>query len=251
MSHPVQLYELNGHGDIPFMSDQFSPKLDKWLRWMEPIHDEILMLVQDEKVFWEVQDIIRENPRIQKPSSFYRYLERSYISHALAGLRRQIKPHKDSISFVGLLKDIAENPAELSLNYYRSRWTADEGRLDETGPALLEAAVGVDLIAEEFSQYADATGTHVCSQMVKTDFAKLKESAEACEEFGDKRIHHRDKKDPKVVPTHPQLRNCIDLLDKTYVKYHSLFYAEAIATGTMAPTPDYDWKAIFREPWLV
>lgn len=226
-----------------------SQKLDKWLRWMKPIHDEILMLVQDAKVFWEVQDIIRENPRIQKPSSFYRYLERSYISHALAGLRRQIKPHKDSISFVGLLEDIAENPAELSLNYYRSRWTADEGSLDETGPALLEAATGVDLIAEEFSQYADATGTHVCSQMVKTDFATLKESAEACEEFGDKRIHHRDKKDPKVVPTHSQLKACIYLLDKTYVKYHWLFYA--VSMPTLALTPQYDWKAIFREPWLV
>lgn len=233
------------------MSHQFatSDKLDKWLRWMEPIHDEILMLVQDAKVFWEVQDIIRENSRIQKPSSFYRYLERSYISHALAGLRRQIKPHKDSISFVGLLEDIAEKPAELSLNYYRSRWTADEGSLDETGRAHLEAATGIDLIAEEFSQYADATGTHVCSQMVKTDFARLKKSAEACEEFGDKRIHHRDKKDLKVVPTHSQLKACIYLLDKTYVKYHWLFYA--VSMPTLALTPQYDWKAIFREPWLV
>ena len=68
------------------------------------------MLVRDANMFWEVQDIIRGNPHIQKPSAFYRYLGRTYLSHALAGLRRQIKPHRDSISFVGLLDEIAENP---------------------------------------------------------------------------------------------------------------------------------------------
>ena len=42
----------------------------------------------------------------------------------------------------------------------------------------------------------------------------LKKAAEACEEFADKRIAHRDKRDPKVVPTYDQLDNCIKLLDK-------------------------------------
>ncbi len=77
-----------------------SPKLKKWLRWMETIHDEILGLLRDTSMFWEVQDIIRANPRIQKPSAFNHYLGRTYLSHALAGVRRQIKPHKDSISLV-------------------------------------------------------------------------------------------------------------------------------------------------------
>ena len=67
-----------------------SQKLGKWLKWMQTIQDEIIPLLSDVKVFWEVQDIIRQNPHIQKPSYFYRYLERSYISHALVGLRRQI-----------------------------------------------------------------------------------------------------------------------------------------------------------------
>ena len=32
-----------------------SQKLEKWLKWMETIHDEILALVQDANMFWEVQ----------------------------------------------------------------------------------------------------------------------------------------------------------------------------------------------------
>ncbi len=59
-----------------------SPKLEKWLRWMGIIHNEILYLLRDANMFWEVQDIIRENLHIQKPSAFYRYLAKTYFSHA-------------------------------------------------------------------------------------------------------------------------------------------------------------------------
>ena len=87
-----------------------SPKLKMWLRWMETIRNEISGLLRDTSMFWEVQNIIRANPRIQKPSTFYRYLGRTYLSHALTSLQRQIKPNKDSISFIGLLDDIAKKP---------------------------------------------------------------------------------------------------------------------------------------------
>ena len=102
-------------------------KLQKWQKWMKAIEKEIFGLVVDANMFWDVQDIIRANPRIQKPSAFYRYLGRTYLSHALAGLRRQIKPQKDSISFVGLLDDIAKNPEELSREYYRSLCAYPDG----------------------------------------------------------------------------------------------------------------------------
>ena len=222
-------------------------KLEKWLKWMEIIHDELVTLLSDIRVFWEVQNIIRENSRIQKPSYFYRYLERSYISHTLVGLRRQIKHQKNSdssISFVGLLEDIAQNPAELSLSYYRSRRKESE---DVVLTGL--ASLNIDIAREEFSKYADSSGDYVCPQMVKADIHELKEAARICEKFVDKRIAHRDKCELKVVPTHKELDDCIKLLDKTYVKYHLLFYAEGMTT--LNSEPQYDWKAIFCEPWLV
>ena len=95
------------------MNQEFekSQKLKKWLRWMGTIQDEILYLLRDAKMFWEIQDIIIENPRTQWPGVFSRYLGRIYLSYALAGLRRQIKPHKDSISFVRLLKTLKNCPS--------------------------------------------------------------------------------------------------------------------------------------------
>ena len=44
-----------------------SQKLEKWLKWMQTIQDEIIPLLSDVKVFWEVQDIIRQNPHIKNP----------------------------------------------------------------------------------------------------------------------------------------------------------------------------------------
>ena len=243
------------------MNQEFkiSPKLKKWLKWMEVIQTEIQKLLRDTNMFWEVQDIIRENPRIQKPSAFYSYLGRTYLSHALAGLRRQIKPQKDSISVVGLLDEIAKNPEELSRNYYRSLYANPDGpdisQIEMEGREGLEE-MGItdtsqlkDLIQmDDFARYADANGEHVCPKMVKDDLKRLKSALEKHEEFADKRIAHWDKNEPDVIPKFGELDDCIKLLDKIYVKYHLLFHAESIET--LMPTYQYEWKKIFLEPWL-
>ena len=85
--------------------------------------------------------------------------------------------------------------------------------------------------------------------MVESDLKKLKETAKICEDFADKRIAHWDKQGPKSVPTFAELDDCLKLLDKTYVKYYHLFYAESMET--LDAEFQYDWKVIFREPWLV
>ena len=221
-----------------------SQKLEKWLKWMQVIHDEIQLLVWEAKMFWEVQDIIRNNPSIQRPNPFYRYLGRSYGSYALVGLRRQIKQQKDSISFVGLLEDVAKHPTELSLTYYRSCRDQPENHIFTS-----LAPLNIDVAKDEFSTYADASGEYVCPIKIKLDIDELKGAARACEEFVDKRIAHRDKREPKVVPTYEQIDNCINLFDRKYVKYHLLFYA--VGMTTLYPEPQYDWKDIFYQSWLV
>ena len=243
------------------MNQEFkiSPKMQKWRKWMKVIEKEIYGLVVDANMCREVRDIIGENPQIQKPSAFYSYLGRTYLSHALAGLRRQIKPQKDSISFVGLLKDIAKNPEELSRSYYRSLCAHPDGpdmnQIEMEGREQLEE-MGItsnsdlkDLIqVDDFAPDPNAGGEHVCPQMVKGDIDKLKKAAKACEDFADKRIAHWDKDNPTVIPTFGELDDCIKLLDKMYVKYHLLFFAEG--TDMLMPTYQYEWKKVFLEPWL-
>ncbi len=186
-----------------------SPKLQKWREWMEAIEPEIRLLLQDARVFWEIRIIIHGHQRTQ--DFHYGYLERSYLNHALARLYRQIKPYKKSISFVGLLHEIAENPQELSRTYF------DSVRSDLNN--VTNAASCTDVM--------DA---HICPQMITEDIAQLTSALEACEAFADERLAYLEKHEVKTAPMFKEFKDCFKLLDKMYVKYHELFYGEGLKT---------------------
>jgi len=86
------------------------PRLAKWIRWLKVVHDEIQQLVMAKDTFWEVQEMIKANKKIQKPSSFYQYLGNTYVSHSVIGMRRQLKVDSQSISLARLLTEMAETP---------------------------------------------------------------------------------------------------------------------------------------------
>ena len=81
-------------------------KLEKWLGWFDVVERDIEKLLIRRHIFWEVQDIIRNNKDIQIPSAFYGYLGKTYVDSIAMGIRRQVKMHKDSISFARLLSEI-------------------------------------------------------------------------------------------------------------------------------------------------
>ena len=211
-------------------------KLIKWIKWLKTVEDEISHLVVNKDIFWSVQKLIKENKKIQKPSSFYRFLGDTYVSHALIGVRRQIKIDSQSISFHRLLKEITENPEILSREYFRELYKGSV--LEELGQA-----------DKDFNQFCGNTPDHISKQMVAQDIATLIDYAKKCEDFADKRIAHTDKRDPKFPLTFEDLNNSIDFLDKLCCKYNLIFHAHS--SESLMPTYQYDWKAIFDEPWRI
>lgn len=209
------------------------PKLRKWLKWLKVIHDEIQDLVTSKYIFWEVQNIIKTNRRIHQPSVFYSYLGNTYVSHAVMGVRRQLKVDNQSISFARLLEEIVDSPQTLSREYYVGLYIGS----------------GAENLAEEhFDKFSGTSQVHVCPHMVCNDLAQIKDVARRCEDFADRRVAHRDKRDPKVLPRFDDLDRCIKVLDRLYVKYHLMFHAQDMVS--LKPTDGYDWKAVFREPWI-
>ena len=186
-----------------------SSKLQKWREWMEAIEPEIRILLRDARVFWEIQIIIHGHRRTQ--DFHYGYLERSYLDHVIESLRRQIKPYKGRISFVGLLHEIAENLQELPHTSYNS---------DRSDPNDMP----------EPASCTDAIGTHICPEMVTEDIGQLTSALEACEAFADERLAYCEKHASKNIPRSKELDACFKLLDKTYVKYHELFYRKSLKT---------------------
>ena len=209
------------------------PRLSKWLRWLDVIKSEIQDLVISKHTFHEIQRMIAENRKIQVGNSFYRYVTSTYISHSVIGLRRQIKTDSQSISLALLLQELIETPEVLSRKYYVS---------------LYQESTVEDLADKDFNRFAVPGAPHIDSSQVESDLRRLREVTKKCEDFADKRIAHRDKREPKSLPTYNEVDDCINLLDELYVKYLLMF--EAKAMDTLLPTWQYDWKEIFRTPWI-
>lgn len=209
------------------------PKLKKWLQWMEVIKDEIQDLVVAKHTFHEVQDMIKANKRLHQPSSFYDYFSRTYVSHAVIGLRRQLKCGDESISIARLFQEMIATPEAFSRSYYIAKY---------------KESVVENLANNDFNKFASPNSTHIDPQLVARDLERLKAASKRCEDFADKRVAHRDKREPKQLPTYNEVDACIDLLDELYVKYFLLFHASSMET--LLPTWQYDWKVIFRVPWL-
>ena len=209
------------------------PRLTKWLRWLDIIKVEIQDLVVAKYTFHEIQKMIAENPDIQKSNSFYRYFTSTYVSHTVIGLRRQIKTDPQSISLALLLQEVANTPEVLSRKYYKS---------------LYEGSTVEDLADKDFDKFSGTGRKHIDPEIVRADLQRFRDATRRCEDFADKRIAHRDKRDPKILPTYNEVDACIDLLDELYVKYLLCFKANAM--DTLLPTWQYDWKEIFSIPWI-
>lgn len=208
------------------------PKLSKWIKWLAIIKDEVAELVRAKHMFVEVRQMIVTNPVIHVDNSYYRYLANSYASYAIVGIRRQVKIDQQSISFARLLAELAANPEVLSRKYY---------------VGLYKDSTVEDLADEDFDRYSAPGAAHIRIDMPTEDLQALVQATKKCEEYADRRIAHRDKRDPKEPPTYNEVDACIDHLDALYVKYFGLFHASHM--DTLLPTWQYDWKVIFETPW--
>ena len=208
-------------------------KFEKWERWLEIIRKEVMDLVRSKHIFWQLGDIVKNNPEIQKPNSFYKFVGETYFAYAVMGIRRQIKPHRDSISIVGLLKEIVEMPCILSRERFVGLYESN---------AQYEAN-------HDFAQFARADADYIDIALVQQDLGKLEKLGSAVEHLADRRIAHYDKRPAvKQVPSFGELNECIDYLADLTERYWLLFTAKTIALLVM-PIVD-NWEEIFRQPWI-
>jgi hypothetical protein len=103
-----------GEGNIMNQEQIF----ERWQAWIKIISDEIQGLLINRYIFWEVQKIIKSNPKIQIGSAFYDWMGIIYPAAMAMGVRRQIDFRRDIISFARLLKEIQRNPVILSRERY-------------------------------------------------------------------------------------------------------------------------------------
>ncbi|MDA1277191.1 MAG: hypothetical protein O2960_24535 [Verrucomicrobia bacterium] len=212
---------------------KLEPKLAKWIRWLDVIGAEVQALVIAKDIFWSVQKLIRANPKIQKPSAFYQYMGDTYVAYAVMGIRRHAKPQKGSITLAQLLGEIAQEPAKISRAYYRGLYTDPEK---------------THFADTHFDRFCEKPGdSHVSKIQVEQDLNALRTSAKSCQDFGDKRIAHRDNRKLQTWPTFKEANKAIETLQELCLKYRLILLADY--QSTLLPTYQYDWQQIFDHPW--
>ncbi|MGH7431166.1 MAG: hypothetical protein ACREI5_05045 [Candidatus Methylomirabilales bacterium] len=207
---------------------------NKWNDWLSTIYSDIQGVLINRHIFREVQQIIRANPKIQIDSSFFEWMVNVYAAAAVIGVRRQLDEDQDSISFARLLGEIMASPKVLS----RERFVA-----------LYKGSVIPNKYAHhDFDKFSGPGGSYVDPVPVQADLSTLRQKAARIRKYANKRIAHFDKSDFKHLPTYADLDESLDYLEALLKKYLLLFRAEG--HGSIVPVWQYDWKEIFRLPWI-
>jgi len=214
----------------------------KLTEWVENISKDVKDLILDHHIFWEVQQIIRSNPRFANVSGvFTQWMASNFIQAAAVGVRRQADLNPDCISLRKFLREVKNSPALLSREYYVSvslqaakDWPEECAEGFANG--LYDQLVGLGM-----SQPAPA--------QVQSEIDELVSTTERIRGFVDRRVAHVDRRGlQQPLPTFDGLADCLVLLERLMVKYYNLL--TATDSGELLPQTLSDWKAIFRFPWL-
>lgn len=207
---------------------------NKWNVWLEAIYDDVQGLLINRHIYQETQEVIRANPRIQIESAFYEWMGIVYASTQAIGVRRQVDARPEVVSFASLLGEIKEKPEILS----RQRFTTLYGG---TGVSKEDS----DL---DFEKFSGKDQPHVDPQRVEADLAEMKKKADKIRMYVNKRITHFNRSDFKNAPIFADLDDSLDFLETLLKKYLGLFRVNMPVS--IAPVWQYDWKKIFKTPWI-
>jgi hypothetical protein len=205
-------------------------RFKRWGEWIMVIHEDVENALINRRIRQEVAELIDANPRIQLPSAFYEWMAALYSDSGLMAVRRQLDKDPQSISLARLLREIGAYPRVLSRGRFVGLYRPD----------LQNAA------HREFDGRVAPSVNHIDPTVVQTELNDLYKRTREVERYGTKRVAHLDEKGPKTIPTFQELDDALDLIHELRVKYLLLLRG----TTYREPVWTYDWKAIFREPWI-
>ena len=215
---------MNGHDAV----------FAEWDGWLETIKNDVTNLSVNRHIFREVQKIVEANPRIHLASDFYEWMGSVYAHYASIGLRRQIDKDERTISLRRLLEKIKDQPEVLSRERYVALWD---------DPVLRKRFAD-----GQFNEFTGPGKPHIDPAMVEEDVSQLVKKIESVKGYVDKRIAHYDRQGPTTLPTYADLNECLDFVEVLLRKYLNVFRAEM--RPRILPVWQYDWKQIFRHPWI-
>ncbi|EKE18808.1 MAG: hypothetical protein ACD_9C00228G0005, partial [uncultured bacterium] len=220
-------------------------KIDKWLRWLGSCENtgtiacELGNLANIRKVQRGLEEMVANNTALNKPSLFYAVEQAIYSHSVLLYIRRQVSFHKDSISLIGLVKDMYESHSHLSKDYY-ANCCANLHSPDERD-------VWKKFGEKDFEKFRDPDSDHINPEILLTLKTSLEQIDKESEPIIDRRLAHLDKRAPQSVPTYGEIEKWCDQINDIFTKLYLFLTA---IHYPMLPDSGQEWKAIFECPWI-
>ena len=141
------------------------------------------------------------------------------------------------VSLRRLLDDIARHPGVASRARHVALWLCDDSTFET------EAHENFD----GFSGGRDRD--RIDAALVRADIETLNAVGRVVERYVDEVVAHTADETTHEVPTFVELNSAIDQIGELVKKYASLLKAEII--WQLEPVIQYDWKAPFRQAWIL
>lgn len=213
-------------------------KLDKTRQrlnsWLDILSHAVTDLRVDQHIFWEVQGIIRANPKSHTPGDFNRWMGRMYSSAISVAIRRQVDEDPRSVSFIRFLQEFKRTPTVVSRDRYVGFFR--------------KAGLPDWLANRDFDKHVGAGRSFVSPAAIKGEVKELKLKTEPLRKYVNKRIAHHDEGEFTDFPKFQDIDGAIDYLEVLLKRYILLLRGDGLVQ--VLPYWQYDWKAVFCHPWI-
>lgn len=214
----------------------------RWAGWVRDIdilikqHSELLLR---QHLWEEYQEIIRANPEINVGNAFHDLFNCTYAESQVIAIRRIVDRDRKTCSLHNLLWDIKQNAKSVTIDAHLSVWRGGK----------LPREVTDRLASDLFEKYARGL-PHLDPQLVEQDLLNLLQRCRPLRQHCNSTVAHLSRGEaPAPIPTFRDIHDVLELVESILRRYHLLL--TAIDYPRMTPVIQYNWKRIFRRPWIV
>jgi len=209
----------------------------KWQKTFKIIEEQLKDLLIKQSIYQDILNIASSNSNINGPNIYWTWLLRIYMNDLIIGIRRQLDNRRGKPSIKRLFSDIIKNSAVLS----RERYINLHLDLSDKDGSKIESVKRFEL------NFSKEEQLNIDTAMVQKDLNILLEKGNIIKDFADKRIAHYDEREEPSVISLRDTWDCLDYLEKLFLKYNPLFNKTHV--GTLVPG-GYPWRKLFKEAWI-
>lgn len=208
-------------------------KIGQWKDEIERITNDFTDTIEARHILSRLREIITANPKINTDNLFWDHLTASFGASMVLGIARQVDERTEVISLLKLLNDIRSNASIIT-----REWFADQYK------PTLPREIGEQHFAENFGQMAELD-----TAIVEKDIQDLNQATAKVKKFRHTRIAHKNADERLVIDLNfEEVDKAIEVIERIVIKYQLLLNQSGMPQ--LMPVIQYDWEAIFREPWL-